>query len=98
MTETLEIIRWILGSIAVELGAFVSLGNWITLIGALVTRGSTSFIPLNWRRSCVNRSLDSPNRRHLEVGMDPSLDGLWNSSSMGMGRYCETLLPDFPTQ
>jgi hypothetical protein len=46
MTETIEIIRWILGGGAVAFGAFVSIGNWITLIGAIVTKSSTSFIPL----------------------------------------------------
>ncbi|MDA7521686.1 hypothetical protein N8606_01760 [Akkermansiaceae bacterium] len=46
MNEIIEIIRWILGGAAVVFGAFVSVGNWITLIGVLVTKGSSSFVPL----------------------------------------------------
>jgi hypothetical protein len=43
--EWLIPIRWIVGGAALAIGAFASLGNLITLINVIVTKGSTSFIP-----------------------------------------------------
>jgi len=44
--EWLTTIRWILGGAAMALGAFVALGNWLTLIKMVITEGSSSFIPI----------------------------------------------------
>ena len=46
MSEAIDILRWIFGGAAVALGSLISLGNWVTLIGAIVTKTSSSFVPL----------------------------------------------------
>ena len=44
--EWLIPIRWLVGGPILAFGAFVSVGNWITLINVMITKGSTSFIPI----------------------------------------------------
>ena len=44
--EWLIIIRWIIGGFLLAFGAFISIGNWITLIKTVIKKGSTSFIPI----------------------------------------------------
>jgi len=44
--EWINTIRWVIGGFAIAFGAFVAIGNWTTLIRVIITKGSTSFIPL----------------------------------------------------
>jgi hypothetical protein len=45
MNEIFETTRWVAGGVALGLGGLTSLGNWMTLIGLIVTRGRSSFVP-----------------------------------------------------
>jgi hypothetical protein len=45
MNELFEILRWLAGGGALALGGLISLGNWVTLIGIIVTKGRSSFVP-----------------------------------------------------
>jgi hypothetical protein len=43
--EAFDNLRWAIGVAALILGGMISLGNWITLIGVIVTKRSSSFVP-----------------------------------------------------
>lgn len=45
VSEAFDILRWAIGVAALILGGMISLGNWITLIGVIVTKRSSSFVP-----------------------------------------------------
>jgi hypothetical protein len=45
VSEAFDILRWAIGVAALILGCMISLGNWITLIGVIVTKRSSSFVP-----------------------------------------------------
>jgi hypothetical protein len=45
MSDIFDILRWIPGGATLALGGFIALGNWVTLVGIIVAKRSSSFVP-----------------------------------------------------
>lgn len=42
--DWMNVVRWIVGGATLAFGAFIAIGNWTSLLGAIITKGNTSFI------------------------------------------------------